>query len=175
MKKKHQYIALAIAGLVLLAIRSFGNYTIWEWIGSISMMLLIIQFCHDALELEKHQHTRNKLDYIIDALILIMLTASIFAIPNLVLTNSLLAFFYYFTSKKYHMSATQNKGLAKRYAVTKFNTKAPLVLLFAGFAIASIINPEIFGQIAQSILLAATVAITFIWPFLEARQKHHEI
>ena len=149
--------------IVMILWKTSANTSLWEWLASISLFVLVVHTGYGADQLITRFPKSKVSDHIIDSLILLSLLGSILVLPKLEWTNGFIASFYYFIGLRYTYIQKKAAGENKRYANTKLAIEAPLMLLFAVFSAGSVILPPIFTQMLQSVLLFFVMVIGSIW------------
>src|SRR3989344_870708 len=142
--KKLPIAALVLLLLGLLAWKSWNNPTIWEWISSFSIAVLIFHFGFAAYHLYKRWPTHLESELMLDCLIVASLLGAILTIPFLKVTNGFIAFLFYFISVRHYGLINKSSGLKKRFAIKLNRIEAPMAPIFAVFCALGFLVPTIF-------------------------------
>ncbi|TAL57368.1 MAG: hypothetical protein EPN86_02225, partial [Nanoarchaeota archaeon] len=151
MKKKN--IAVSLIGLLLLLllfIRGWANETVWHWVASISIAVLIIQFARENLDIRLIPLLRVEVFTIFSALFSLIL--AIIAISSLAVSSLFLAFFFFFLANYHYRLMQKNKGIKKRNEIIGFRKMAINAAIFSCLCIISYSFPSLFTAPVQSLV-----------------------
>lgn len=150
---KKRSIAISLIGLLLmllLFIRSWANETVWHWIASISIAVLIIQFTRENLNIRLIPLLRVEVFTIFSALFSLIL--AIISISSLATSSLFLAFFFFFLANYHYRLMQKNKGIEKRNEIIHFRKMAINAAIFSCLCIASYAWPTLLITPLQSLV-----------------------
>jgi len=158
--RKKAIIVFVMIYLAIIVWRSAANTTIWQWIASISFSVLVVHMAYGANQIRK-RFEKEALSDMLDLLILLSLLMAILVMPLVAVSNGFIAFFYYFIGLRYNKIKLGSPG--RKYAQKKLSMELPLMVPFACIAIGSVIFPQIFSEMLQSIMLFFVMVIGSAW------------